>query len=57
MLPFAYMATSVCRVEQCVPGELGGADWAGASADVVLGVLFVPSKALPAVPESGSVIC
>jgi len=30
-----------------VPGELGGADWVGGSADPESGVLFVPSKTMP----------
>ena len=29
------------------PGELGGTDWVGGSADVTTGVLYVPSKTLP----------
>jgi len=30
-----------------VPGELGGSDWVGGSADPNTGVLFVPSKTMP----------
>jgi quinoprotein glucose dehydrogenase len=30
-----------------LPGELGGTDWVGGSADPASGVLFVPSKTLP----------
>lgn len=30
-----------------VPGELGGTDWVGGSADPATGVLYVPSKTMP----------
>jgi quinoprotein glucose dehydrogenase len=41
-----YTAPSLQGTIQ-VPGELGGADWVGASADPKSGVLFVPSKTMP----------
>jgi quinoprotein glucose dehydrogenase len=32
-----------------VPGDLGGTDWAGAAADPRRGIIYVPSRTLPAV--------
>jgi quinoprotein glucose dehydrogenase len=41
-----YLPPSLRGVIQ-VPGELGGTDWVGGSADPATGVLYVPSKTMP----------